>query len=164
MVSGSGAGPDVKPSTCGAEDTLPEPLSGVMVESLFPAGGGSYGTVLKGSWKSRPIALKSVGPADKPEIAHKRFKGEMNIWRILQHRNVLPFFGHHVDDNGAMYMISPWCQHGDIKNYLRMFPTADREMLVLQLLHGLEYLHEQGLLHGDLRGTIFSSRMITKYG
>ncbi|KAF9510414.1 hypothetical protein BS47DRAFT_65908 [Hydnum rufescens UP504] len=51
-----------------------------------------------------------------------------------------------------MYMISPWCQHGDINNYLLMFPNTDREVLVLQLLHGLEYLHEQGVIHGDLRG------------
>jgi len=135
------------------EDTLPEPLSSIILESPFPVTRGSYAIVFKGWWESRPIALKLLGPADQPETAHKRFKGEMDIWRKLQHnRNVLPFFGHYVDDNGAMYMISPWCQHGDINNYLLMFPKTDREMLVLQLLHGLEYLHDQGVIHGDLRG------------
>jgi len=124
----------------------------VVLESPFPVRRGSYATVFKGSWTSRPIALKLLGPNDKPEIAHKRFKGEIDIWRKLQHENVLPFYGHYVGDKGAMYMISPWCQHGDINSYLLMFPKTDREMLVLQLLHGLEYLHQSGVIHGDLRG------------
>ncbi|KAF9511980.1 hypothetical protein BS47DRAFT_1346143 [Hydnum rufescens UP504] len=105
------------------EDTFPEPLS-------------AYATIFKGSWKSRP----------------KRFKGEIDIWRRLGHDNVLPFFGHCVDDNGTMYMVSPWCQHGDINGYLFRVPKSDRETLVLQLLHGLEYLHASGVIHGDLRG------------
>ncbi|KAF9511983.1 hypothetical protein BS47DRAFT_1383234 [Hydnum rufescens UP504] len=134
------------------EDTLPEPLCSVVLKSPLPVRRGSYATVFKGTWNSRPIALKLLGPNDKPEIAHKRFKGETDIWRKLRHENVLPFFGHYVGDNGAMYMISPWCQYGDVNNYLLMFPKTDREMLVLQLLHGLEYLHQSGVIHGDLRG------------
>ncbi|KAF9511984.1 hypothetical protein BS47DRAFT_1318665 [Hydnum rufescens UP504] len=136
----------------GLQDTLPEPLCSVVLESPFPVRRGGYGAVFKGSWKSRPIALKLLGPNDRPETAHKRFKGEIDIWRKLRHENVLPFFGHYVGDYGAMYMISPWCQQGDINNYLLMFPETDREMLVLQLLHGLEYLHQSGVIHGDLRG------------
>ncbi|KAF9517409.1 hypothetical protein BS47DRAFT_531724 [Hydnum rufescens UP504] len=123
-----------------------------MLESPFAVTAGSYATVFKGSWKSRPVALKLLRSANRPEIAKKRFQGEIGIWRELRHRNVLPFFGHYADDNGAMYMISPWCQHGDINNYLLLSPNTDREILVLQLLYGLEYLHERGVIHGDLRG------------
>jgi hypothetical protein len=57
------------------EDTLPEPLCSVVLESPFPVRRGSYGAVFKGSWKSRPIALKLLGPNDKLEIAHKVKQG-----------------------------------------------------------------------------------------
>ena len=49
----------------------------------------------------------------------QRFRGEIEIWRNARHKNVLPFFGHYVDDNSAMYMVSPWCF--SVKLMLQLF-------------------------------------------
>jgi len=49
-------------------------------------------------------------------------------------------------------LISPFCGHGTIKNYLRLNVFADRERFVKQVAKGLLYLHQNSIIHGDLQG------------
>ncbi|KDQ17152.1 hypothetical protein BOTBODRAFT_105849 [Botryobasidium botryosum FD-172 SS1] len=49
-------------------------------------------------------------------------------------------------------MLSPWMKEGDLLPFLRRNPHANRAQMVLQIAHGLLYLHTRGVIHGDLKG------------
>lgn len=88
------------------------------------------------------------------------------MWRTLQHPNILPFL--EVYDIGAPRpaLISPFCTFGHVGMYLKDHPSAPRHPLVctpspvrrriltLQMhgvAFGLEYLHKNNVVHGDLK-------------
>jgi len=48
--------------------------------------------------------------------------------------------------------VSPWAENGHIIKYLRHNPTADRLLLCLDVAAGIEYLHQNTTIHGDLKG------------
>ncbi|CUA74283.1 hypothetical protein RSOLAG22IIIB_11100 [Rhizoctonia solani] len=49
-------------------------------------------------------------------------------------------------------MVSPWMSQGNLPRYLELTPGVDRRSLCIQISNGLSYLHETGIIHGDLKG------------
>jgi len=43
------------------------------------------------------------------------------------------------------------CNFGDIDNYLRLYPGADRLKILVGVASGLEYLHGERVVHGDIK-------------
>ncbi|KAJ7132530.1 hypothetical protein C8R44DRAFT_978066 [Mycena epipterygia] len=127
------------------------PLPGLERVGQQVAGGG-FGDICKGL----------VGAAEK-ELGR-----EAAIWRQLSHPNLLPFLGvyrlnntpdNHLDNtlNGRLdtrlCLISPWMENGDIPHFLSDAPAdIDHVSLLLDIAMGLEYLHMNGVVHGDLKG------------
>lgn len=88
---------------------------------------------------------------------------------MLCHPNVLPLLG--VIENQPT-MVSEWMGNGDIKEYVKAHPNVNRLELVrfssnslspfaptftqsMQLAgvtRGLMYIHDQGIVHGNLKG------------
>ncbi|KAF8266619.1 hypothetical protein EI94DRAFT_1786854 [Lactarius quietus] len=104
-----------------------------------------------GEWTndSAPAALGC--PRDQSPTSQMRFKEKVESWHDLQHRNVLRFFGHvKIDD--TVYSVSPWMENGNIRDYVRVNPDADRMRLLGEVASGMEFLHENGIVHGDLCG------------
>ncbi|KAG9088934.1 hypothetical protein FS749_001742 [Ceratobasidium sp. UAMH 11750] len=66
-------------------------------------------------------------------------------------------------------MISLWLENGSLPSYLGKHPGIDRCVMSAQVCEGLEYLHDIGVVHGDLKGqNILVSNdqtpMITDFG
>ncbi|KAJ3507608.1 hypothetical protein NLJ89_g6206 [Agrocybe chaxingu] len=57
--------------------------------------------------------------------------------------------------------VSPWMNNGTIMNYVKRSPQVDRLKLLCDAATGLEFLHQRGIVHGDLRG---ANVLITKNG
>jgi son of sevenless-like protein len=71
-----------------------------------------------------------------------------------------------------LFQVSPWMNHGTAISYVNKYPQVDRLKLLTEVAHGmevvriglylsshsrftwqgLEYLHDEGIVHGDLRG------------
>ncbi|KAJ7821489.1 kinase-like domain-containing protein [Mycena leptocephala] len=87
---------------------------------------------------------------DLAEIDSIRLKREVDVWSKLKHSNILPFLG--VYDIGAPLPIflSPFYKFGHIGNYLKSHPSADRHQLMHGVAIGLEYLHKNDIVHGNL--------------
>ncbi|KAJ7934597.1 kinase-like domain-containing protein [Mycena leptocephala] len=117
-------------------------------------GGGAFGDVWKGLVGGQSICVKIMRIFQDDDIQDvlKEFGREALIWRQLSHPNLLPFFGLYNVDNKPC-LVSPWMRNGNIMEFLRKEPVnTNRLSLILDVALGLEYLHEQNVVHGDLKG------------
>ena len=95
------------------------------------------------------------------------------MWGFLRHPNVLPLMGALMSEDWFA-MVSEWMPNGNINQFTKTHPEANRPRLVrppfatllpsfqqlksLQLegvTKGLIYLHSNGMVHGDLKGVSF---------
>ncbi|KAK7001927.1 kinase domain-containing protein [Favolaschia claudopus] len=117
--------------------------------------GGGYGDIWKGLVREQSVCVKMLRIFQESDIAIavKEFGAEALIWRQLCHPNVLPFFGLYYIEQ-RLCLISPWMENGHIMEFLRANSpdTQKRFSMILDVASGLEYLHNQNAIHGDLKG------------
>ncbi|KAJ7202578.1 kinase-like domain-containing protein [Mycena pura] len=78
---------------------------------------------------------------------------EALVWQSLQHPSILPFLG--IDQEtfpGYLCLASPWMEQGTVLKYLESHGMANVDRLLFEIAEGLQYLHSQQVVHGDLRG------------
>ncbi|KIO20541.1 hypothetical protein M407DRAFT_81433, partial [Tulasnella calospora MUT 4182] len=81
----------------------------------------------------------------------KRIEMEAGVWALLKHPRILQFLGIHKI-NDEVYLVSPFAENGSLPGFLRRQPNVDRGRIVIEIAEGLAYLHQCGLIHGDLKG------------
>ncbi|KAJ7939112.1 kinase-like domain-containing protein [Mycena leptocephala] len=129
-------------------------LSGLEKVGQQVAAGG-YGDVWKGLVQGQDVSVKVVRLFRDSDVksAVKEFGREALIWRQLSHPNLLPFFGLYYLD-GRLCLVSPWMDNGDLVQFLKDAPLdTNSTSLILDIALGLEYLHTEHIIHGDLKGT-----------
>ncbi|KAJ7362610.1 hypothetical protein DFH08DRAFT_613735, partial [Mycena albidolilacea] len=76
---------------------------------------------------------------------------EADVWSGRKHRNILPLLGVWEDLAPQLALVSPFCEFGHVGGYLGEHPEASRETLALGVGSGLQFLHVNGIVHGDLK-------------
>ncbi|KIO26934.1 hypothetical protein M407DRAFT_73928 [Tulasnella calospora MUT 4182] len=82
----------------------------------------------------------------------QRFERQIRVWRKLDNPYVLRLYGWCKFD-GETYLVSPWLRNRDVVRYL----NGDRNRhlkclsLIYEIAQGLQYLHDQGIIHGSLK-------------
>jgi hypothetical protein len=144
--------------------------SGEVYERLAHVGEGTYGKVYKAKHVETGAfyALKRIrmeGEKDGFPVTAMR---EVKLLQNLRHPNVLRLVEMMVSKgesptaygseliSGSVYMVLEYMDH-DLTGVLAQpnlkFSPANLKSLNYQMLSGLAYLHEQGILHRDMKGS-----------
>ncbi|KAG1872869.1 kinase-like domain-containing protein [Suillus tomentosus] len=135
---------------------------------LYANCAGGFGDVWLYSWSRRQhpvgtskvaVKLIRVPQADDTELVNrtsKRIRREVHVWIDLEHDHILTFNGI-VDGLGPLpALVSPWMENGSLDSYLKQGPVlskAEKLRMLRQIAAGLKYLHDKGVVHGDLTCT-----------
>ncbi|EJD46554.1 kinase-like protein, partial [Auricularia subglabra TFB-10046 SS5] len=77
---------------------------------------------------------------------------EVETWKALSHRHILPFYGSCSLGLGQLCLVSPYMACGDMKTFLRDASIDERLILLRQVAEAILYLHSVvGRVHGDLK-------------
>ncbi|KXN83031.1 Ribosomal protein S6 kinase alpha-5 [Leucoagaricus sp. SymC.cos] len=116
-----------------------------------PVAEGGFGSVHQGVDPSMCVkVMKRLDPnALTPWVK------ELILWAHSSHPNVLPFYGVFVQGGKGSpqtCLVSPFMKNGNLRDYAPRLSQKSRLPLISDVVHGLHYLHELGVVHGDLKG------------
>jgi hypothetical protein len=79
------------------------------------------------------------------------------------HENISPIWSASVAMEGYTVpaIATPHYGNGDINNYVRLHPSADRSELVRQIASALVHIHAKEIIHGDICPVSFISAVFT---
>ncbi|KAG9086677.1 hypothetical protein FS749_003456 [Ceratobasidium sp. UAMH 11750] len=121
----------------------------------FPVSRGGQSNIYRGFLHNgSTIAIKIIRldfNSTEAQTTLKCAAQELYTWSRCKHPNVHRLLGL-VAFQGQIGMVSPWVESGTLMQYLSRNPGGNRYRLSTQVCRGLKYLHEAGIVHGDLKG------------
>ncbi|KAJ2743121.1 ATP binding [Coemansia sp. BCRC 34301] len=128
-----------------------------------PIASGSFGSVYFGM-NTRTGAIMAVKEVELPKpgsVSMKRnqrmadaLRHELDLLKGLDHRNVVKYLGTDMDERN-IYIFLEYVSGGSVSSALAsfgMFPETLVRTYTAQIIEGLVYLHEQGIIHRDIKG------------
>ncbi|MBA2288478.1 MAG: protein kinase [Ktedonobacteraceae bacterium] len=156
------------------------PLDGLQLghyRLLRPIGSGGMGEVYlaEDSNIQRQVAIKVIRSEVSPypnstavREAARLFQREARAIASLDHPNILPLYDYGEEVvNGALltYLVTPFRQEGSLASWLQRRNEADRLLsrqdvahIVAQAASALQYAHDHGVVHQDVKPTNFLIR------
>jgi len=125
--------------------------------SKHPISSGGFGDVYHGRFYGGKfqVAIKTVrhhiNSSDEAQKPLKHAARELHTWSKCRHPNVLTLLGL-VEFRNQIGMVSLWMENGSLLLYLEKNPDVDRCQMSVQICDGLSYLHQNKIIHGDLKG------------
>jgi len=117
-----------------------------------PIESGASAKVYRGSFDGNDIAIKDFRlRLDKFVKFKKKFIKEAVILSLLQHRNLVPFM-RVIYKPSRFCIITMWMDNGDVVKYVNTHPDTSRITLIQDIVHGMHYLKQCKIVHGDLKG------------
>ncbi|CAK7326130.1 unnamed protein product [Dovyalis caffra] len=82
-------------------------------------GKGSFGEILKASWRGTPVAVKRILPSlSDDRLVIQDFRHEVNLLVKLRHPNIVQFLGA-VTERKPLMLITEYLRGGDLHQYLK---------------------------------------------
>ncbi|CCW65429.1 unnamed protein product [Phytomonas sp. EM1] len=102
----------------------------------------------KGSYALKVISRTLLS---NPKILQK-LHSEITIHRRMKHENIVKFF-HTFKDEHYVYIVLEKCENGTLMEVLKARPLTvpETQYVMLQCLTAVEYMHEEGVIHRDLK-------------
>ncbi|PPS01062.1 hypothetical protein GOBAR_AA19608 [Gossypium barbadense] len=119
-------------------------------------GKGSFGEILKASWRGTPVAVKRILPSlSDDRLVIQDFRHEVKLLVKLRHPNIVQFLGA-VTDRKPLMLITEYLRGGDLHQHLKekgaLHPSTAINF-ALDIARGMAYLHTEPnvIIHRDLK-------------
>lgn len=128
-------------------------------------GKGAFGTVYKGLnlETGETVAIKRVELTGIPAVELKGLEKELELLQKLNHPNIVQYVGA-VRSEQHLNIMLEFIENGSLLTILKKFgkfPETLASVYTAQILEGLAYLHEQGVIHRDIKA---ANTLTTKDG
>ncbi|MCJ1473058.1 hypothetical protein MMC13_001707 [Lambiella insularis] len=128
-------------------------------------GKGAFGSVFRAlnMGTGETVAVKQIKLADLPKSELRDITLEIDLLKNLDHPNIVKYHGF-VKSSESLNIILEYCENGSLHSISKNFGKFPENLVGLymsQVLHGLLYLHEQGVIHRDIKG---ANILTTKQG
>ena len=115
-------------------------------------GSGTFGVVYeaKNILFNNIVAMKII---KKNEYMNNQLiKNEIDILKKLSHPNIVRIYEFY-ESNNNFYLINEYCDGGELFNYINNSKLNEQQLSILfyQVFSGLCYLHENNILHRDMK-------------
>jgi serine/threonine protein kinase len=83
----------------------------------------------------------------------RRFAREARVLAQMDHPNILPVYDY-GEQGDLAYLVTPYMSGGTLKDVLserKALPPSEATQLVAQVLPALQYAHDRGLIHRDIK-------------
>jgi serine/threonine protein kinase len=100
------------------------------------------------------VAIKSISVQSLPASSLPEIMSEIDLLKNLNHPNIVKYKGF-TKDKDNLFIILEYCENGSLQTILKKFgkfPESLVAVYICQVLEGLVYLHEQGVIHRDIKG------------
>lgn len=119
-------------------------------------GKGAFGSVYRAlNWGTgETVAIKQIKLADLPKAELRVIMQEIDLLKNLDHANIVKYHGF-VRTAETLNIILEYCENGSLHSIAKNFGRFPENLVALymsQVLHGLLYLHEQAVIHRDIKG------------
>ena len=139
--------------TGGIQSRLSTRLDPDEIQVFSSIGNGAFGAVYRGKYRGFDVAVKLFKNQAKPSPALLRdFKAEVEMAESLRHTCITTFVGA-VHNPGALALVTEFCPFGNLSAALTRYPFSPVLKLkaLLDVARAIDYLHQSGLLHRDLK-------------
>jgi serine/threonine protein kinase len=102
---------------------------------------------------SNPVCLKLFQDDDEMPEEMQR---EMDAMKKLQHPAILPILDYATTRRGRNppFLVLPFCEGGNLRDLMKekqFVPTKDALRILSSIAGALDYAHENGIVHGDIK-------------
>ncbi|EFH60933.1 predicted protein [Arabidopsis lyrata subsp. lyrata] len=99
----------------------------------------------------KQVSLENIGQEDLNTIMQ-----EIDLLKNLNHKNIVKYLGS-LKTKTHLHIILEYVENGSLANIIKPnkfgpFPESLVTVYIAQVLEGLVYLHEQGVIHRDIKG------------
>ncbi|KNC51933.1 uncharacterized protein AMSG_12140 [Thecamonas trahens ATCC 50062] len=126
-----------------------------LYEIIEKVGRGSYGSVFKGMSKATGavVAIKTLALEEGEDL--EDVINEIRILKQCDHPNIVKYFGSYMVDDD-LWIVMEFCDGGSVLDIYEALdsPLAEAQIayIVRESFKGLLYLHENGMIHRDIKG------------
>ncbi|KTW29884.1 hypothetical protein T552_01088 [Pneumocystis carinii B80] len=119
-------------------------------------GKGAFGAVYRGLNPNtgETVAVKQIKLHNIPKTELKVIMMEIDLLKNLNHPNIVKYHGFFKTAD-ALNIVLEYCENGSLQSICKTFGKFPENLVavyITQVLHGLLYLHDQGVIHRDIKG------------
>merc|ERR1712137_1089482 len=119
-------------------------------------GRGGYGAVYQGFniHNADCVAIKQINLSSIPKDQIGGIMVEIDLLKKLKHENIVKYLGYSKTKE-FLNIVLEYVENGSLASIVKSigaFPESLVRVYITQVLQGLLYLHEQGVVHRDIKG------------